>query len=96
MEKLTVRQKLYENRPTRAMFATTLDRLTSEPSQICKHSEVKTGPNLVSAFRPVFVRHPVREAHYSGLTRQVGQRVFHGWGKGSCSPFSTGGGGQTK
>ncbi len=53
-------------------------------------------------FSVLVVRRPVRESHFSGLTRQVGRRVFHGigWGvhgfqpginisilrRGSCSP----------
>ncbi len=38
----------------------------------------------------IFVRRPVRESHFSGLSRQVDPRVL-GWGGGSCSPFFTGG-----
>ncbi len=39
---------------------------------------------------PFFVLRPVRESHFSGLTRQVGRRMLDIWG-GSTSPFSKGG-----
>ncbi len=42
----------------------------------------------------LIVRHPVKESHFSGLTWQLGRRMYVPWFEGgSSSPFSTGRGG---
>ncbi len=76
--------------PSDSLDACLRKQSTCSPRSFCckKHRRITSAFHQCPVF-PFFVRHPVRESHFSGLTRQVGGVcVFHGFWRAKSSSIN--------